>query len=421
MKSLFIKSFYFALFSIIVSYPHIVIAETVSMTAVGEYIMGDNDTYTEAKKIAFQDAKRIMLEKIGTYIESKAGGKENVVTTDEIKQYTAGIVKVEEVGEERAILENKATVVKVNIKGLVDPDSIIKQVISFRNRKDIEESANKLYIENNILKKEIDQLNQQLRIITNEEKYQLLKSKREDILKKIEANEKGLTLVLSGEGLYTAALLDRQKNEEVKEKVNDFLREIASAYKLSASPLEIQDNGDGSASVFFIVKGSLECSLGEKRYVIDRWFHDRDKNIFKDYESSTVGRRVTEIPGVNLTAIESTGLILICGVDRRDPLYISIGNLGDKICHRANDYLKESLFTSTSDECGLKLLVKLGNHEKERILANDYGYMSTLRINKNFEEPYRIDLPLSELKTLSQLELKVVYDNKMDGKDISVR
>jgi hypothetical protein len=73
--------------------PSVLFANTVTVTAVGEYIMGDNDTYTEAKRLALEDAKRIALEKVGTYIESKTEVKEGAVTSDEIRQYTAGIVK----------------------------------------------------------------------------------------------------------------------------------------------------------------------------------------------------------------------------------------------------------------------------------------------------------------------------------------
>jgi len=79
-------------------------------------------------------------------------------------------------------LANKATVVKVNVKALVDPDALIKQVISFRNRKDIEESAKKMSVDNTKLRKEIEQLNQQLRNVADEKKYQQLNTQRKEII-----------------------------------------------------------------------------------------------------------------------------------------------------------------------------------------------------------------------------------------------
>jgi len=94
------------------------------------------------------------LEKVGTYIESKTEVKNGIVSSDEIKQYTAGIVKVEQISDERSVLANKASVVKVNVKAVVDSDALIKQVISFRNSKDIEDSAKKMSVDNNKLRKE---------------------------------------------------------------------------------------------------------------------------------------------------------------------------------------------------------------------------------------------------------------------------
>ena len=112
MKAIIQQLYIYIVLFIIIFLPNTLFAENVTMTAVGEYVMGDNDTYTEAKKLALQDAKRILLEKVGTYIESKTEVKDGIVKSDEIKQYSAGIVKVEEVSDERSVLANKASLVK---------------------------------------------------------------------------------------------------------------------------------------------------------------------------------------------------------------------------------------------------------------------------------------------------------------------
>ena len=43
-------------------------AELRVVHATGEYSMGDNDTRTDAKRLALLDAKRLALERAGTYI-----------------------------------------------------------------------------------------------------------------------------------------------------------------------------------------------------------------------------------------------------------------------------------------------------------------------------------------------------------------
>lgn len=71
-------------------------AEIQTITATGEYRMGDNDTRTDAKRLALLDAKRLALEKAGTYLESVTEIKNLQVSHDELRAYTAGIVEVTE-------------------------------------------------------------------------------------------------------------------------------------------------------------------------------------------------------------------------------------------------------------------------------------------------------------------------------------
>ena len=49
--------------------PSTATAEVRTLTATGEYRMGDNDTKTDAKRLALLDAKRLALEQVGTYLE----------------------------------------------------------------------------------------------------------------------------------------------------------------------------------------------------------------------------------------------------------------------------------------------------------------------------------------------------------------
>jgi len=121
---------------IIILIPRAALAEHIAMTATGEYTMGDNDTYIEAKQLALQDAKHILFKNIETYIGSKTG-----VSIGDIGPYLPGMVDIEEIGAARTILKNKTIVATVIVKALVDPDAIMGQVASLRDKKDIEASA----------------------------------------------------------------------------------------------------------------------------------------------------------------------------------------------------------------------------------------------------------------------------------------
>jgi len=65
-----------------------------------KYALGDSDTKSDAKKIAFIEAKRLCLEKAGVYLESNTEVLNSQLSKDEIKTYTGGILKVEVVSEQ---------------------------------------------------------------------------------------------------------------------------------------------------------------------------------------------------------------------------------------------------------------------------------------------------------------------------------
>ena len=53
-----------------------------------KYTLGDSDTKSDAKKIAFIEAKRLCLEKAGSYIESNTEVLNFKLSKDEIRTYT---------------------------------------------------------------------------------------------------------------------------------------------------------------------------------------------------------------------------------------------------------------------------------------------------------------------------------------------
>ena len=229
--------------------PSTSIAGTIAVKATGEYIMGDNDTFTEGKKLALQDAKRLILEKVGTYIESTTEVKDGAVSSDEIKQYTAWIIKVDVVDEQRHILDSKATIVKVTVSATVDPDGVVHQVMALQKRKEVEEKAKKLSSENERLRKEINILSQQLRSVADEARDRELRARRNATIQKLLDNEKGLTMLISGEALVEASLVDLQKKKDDRQLVRRFLEEIARAYEIISEEPEVEDNGDGTSNV----------------------------------------------------------------------------------------------------------------------------------------------------------------------------
>ena len=68
-------------------------AEVKIIEADSTFIMGDNDSKVDARRIATQEAKRKALELAGTYVESLTTVKNYQLTKDEVMSYTAGVTR----------------------------------------------------------------------------------------------------------------------------------------------------------------------------------------------------------------------------------------------------------------------------------------------------------------------------------------
>jgi hypothetical protein len=107
----------------LIALPLSVHAKMKYMTASHTYKMGDNDSRNDARHICFLEAKRTVLEKAGTYIQSYPKVKDLQLTEDEISSYSAALLEVETVDEK---WENMS--VTLTVKTKVDTSYIEKQL-----------------------------------------------------------------------------------------------------------------------------------------------------------------------------------------------------------------------------------------------------------------------------------------------------
>lgn len=162
-------------------------AEVRTLTATGEYRMGDNDTKTDAKRLALLDAKRLALEQVGTYLEGVTEVKNLRVTRDEIRSYTAGIVEVLEQAT-RSALEGETTVVRVDVTVRVDTEVVTKQLGELRKNALAKEELLRAKAEADLLRKELDEKNRQLAALTGGAAEAAVQQ-RQQVMARADANE----------------------------------------------------------------------------------------------------------------------------------------------------------------------------------------------------------------------------------------
>jgi tetratricopeptide (TPR) repeat protein len=176
-------------------------AETKTFIKEYTYQAGDEDSRNSSRIISLREVKRLLLEELGTYLESQTEVKNFQITKDQITTLTAGIVGTE-------VIEDKwdGKVYWLKAKITANPQDVIKAIDSLRNDrakvKELEELRNK----SEELLKENKLLTKQLKTAKGDAKQKSAKAYKQNInnLSATEWFEKGCELSKSGN--YTDAV-----------------------------------------------------------------------------------------------------------------------------------------------------------------------------------------------------------------------
>lgn len=106
-------------------------ADTKEVITTGKYVMGDLDTKTKAKKFALLDAKKMAMEKAGTYLRSFSEVKDMHLTKDEVLSLAAGTMSVE-ILEETWDMQGQNPVITITIKAEIDTSDLEKEIEALR-------------------------------------------------------------------------------------------------------------------------------------------------------------------------------------------------------------------------------------------------------------------------------------------------
>ncbi|KMQ49422.1 hypothetical protein CHISP_3672 [Chitinispirillum alkaliphilum] len=135
----------------------VLIAQPMVFTETYTYQASEIDSKVSSRIIALQEVKRILLEKIGVYIESQTEVENFVITRDQITAFTAGIVQCEIIDEEWT-----GKTYTLTAKLTADPKEVAENVSKLQ--KDRQKTAELLVIREELEKsrQEIASLREQL-------------------------------------------------------------------------------------------------------------------------------------------------------------------------------------------------------------------------------------------------------------------
>jgi hypothetical protein len=223
----------YLVFFILILIPCVSLAETKIIFAEHKYVMGDNDSKNDARRMCFLEAKRRVLEKAGTYIESRTEVKDFRLTKDEISAYAAALLKVETVKEEwKFIGENMA--ILISVKAEVDMNSVEKQLAKIKQdtsvQKKIKDQQSRLQeLERNVVK-----LQKQLATV-DAPKAVSLRKERNVVFKEIDELQAKKVAILSKIKSKTKSVIDYVELGMTPSEVKSLVGNPRSIDELAAS------------------------------------------------------------------------------------------------------------------------------------------------------------------------------------------
>ena len=190
--------------------PNLVSAETKIFIKEYTYQASEADSKLSSRTIALEQVKRLLLEELGTYIESHTEVTNFNLTKDQITALTAGIVQTQIMKEK---WDGERYWVRAQIEA--DPSEVVKAVDSLRKDRQRSEELEEANKRAESALREVDKLREELKLAKVEEKEQ----------KKTEYNNAINEL--------SASFADfKKKIEERRQKESKWVRDFEDAKQL---------------------------------------------------------------------------------------------------------------------------------------------------------------------------------------------
>jgi tetratricopeptide (TPR) repeat protein len=126
-------------FFIVLLYAAPLSAKPTAFIEVYTYQAGDSDSKLTCRSVSLIEVKRLLLEKIGTYLESRTEVKNFKITSDQIVALTAGIVRTEILREDW-----NGEIYRLTAQIEADPADLAEKIEQMRRNESSVENARRL-------------------------------------------------------------------------------------------------------------------------------------------------------------------------------------------------------------------------------------------------------------------------------------
>ncbi len=162
-------------------------AEVKIIDAESAYLMGENDSKADSRRIAAQEARWKALDLAGAYVENLIEVKNSGLANDKVKTYVAGILETEVVSEQmRGTTERPEICIKARCR--IDAAVLMARIDRYQENEDMQEQLAAFSRETDKCRREREGLVRQLAAQKDRGRAEETRKKLDVVLSKEESN-----------------------------------------------------------------------------------------------------------------------------------------------------------------------------------------------------------------------------------------
>lgn len=159
--------------------PCVACAKSTTIYANFKYTLDDNDSKNDARRIAFIEARKLVVEKATAFIESETQARNAGIPKDDLKSYTAAIVTVETDKEE---FDAASQSLNMTVKTTVDIEPVLLTLSIIKDDKGLQKKIRDEQKQLKSLEEKLDAVKKSIYAEKKGDKALSLRKKRADIL-----------------------------------------------------------------------------------------------------------------------------------------------------------------------------------------------------------------------------------------------
>jgi len=167
--------------------PSVACAKAETFFATYTYAMSDNDSRNDARRLAFIEARKLVLEKAGSFVSSSPQLRDNSISPEDIKSYIGALVNVE-IDKEKFDVFFGSQSLTMTVKAAIDMVPAITTLAIIRSDIELQKKVIKEQRQLKELEGKLNSIQKNLSAENKSESALYIRKNRADILSKMAEN-----------------------------------------------------------------------------------------------------------------------------------------------------------------------------------------------------------------------------------------